>query len=107
LLQVRTARLYHDDASFGYRVPSKYTLPDCECYVELWDDELAIVAVRYLQSTIPAAVAGSDRSELTPDTEKELNNRNDNAQLLRYVEMVRRHGHRAAQVDPLDLMERE
>lgn len=25
------ARRYHDDASFGYRVPSKYELPDCEC----------------------------------------------------------------------------
>jgi len=23
-------RRYHDDASFGYRVPSKYKLPDCE-----------------------------------------------------------------------------
>ena len=23
-------RSYHDDASFGYRVPKKYKLPDCE-----------------------------------------------------------------------------
>ncbi|GMK58230.1 hypothetical protein CspeluHIS016_0502620 [Cutaneotrichosporon spelunceum] len=63
------ARRYHDDASFGYRVPSKYTLPDY--------------------------------------TAEELANRNENAALLRYVEMMRRHGHRAAKVDPLDLMERD
>lgn len=62
---------YHDDASFGYRVPSKYKLPDCK-----YD--------------------GS--AELMTDTDKELSNRNTNAQLLRYVEMVRRHGHRAAKV---------
>ncbi|KAL1409551.1 hypothetical protein Q8F55_003535 [Vanrija albida] len=60
---------YHDDASFGYRVPGKYTLPDY--------------------------------------TPAELANRNANAPLLRYVESVRRHGHRAAQIDPLDLMERD
>jgi probable 2-oxoglutarate dehydrogenase E1 component DHKTD1 len=41
------------------------------------------------------------------DTPDELANRNANAALLRYVEMMRRHGHRAAKVDPLDLMERE
>ena len=41
------------------------------------------------------------------DTEQELDNRNKNAPLLRYVESVRRHGHRAAQIDPLDLMDRE
>ena len=23
-------RRYHDEATFGYRVPVKYTLPDCE-----------------------------------------------------------------------------
>jgi 2-oxoglutarate dehydrogenase complex dehydrogenase (E1) component-like enzyme len=41
------------------------------------------------------------------DTAEELDNRNKNAPLLRYVESVRRHGHRAAQIDPLDLMDRE
>ena len=41
------------------------------------------------------------------DTTEELENRNQNAPLLRYVESVRRHGHRAAQIDPLDLMDRE
>nr|XP_019050186.1 oxoglutarate dehydrogenase (succinyl-transferring), E1 component [Kwoniella bestiolae CBS 10118]OCF29116.1 oxoglutarate dehydrogenase (succinyl-transferring), E1 component [Kwoniella bestiolae CBS 10118] len=38
---------------------------------------------------------------------EELDNRNENAPLLRYVESVRRHGHRAAQIDPLDLMDRD
>lgn len=32
------------------------------------------------------------------DTPEELANRNENAALLRYVEMMRRHGHRAAKV---------
>ncbi|KAK0527594.1 hypothetical protein OC842_004818 [Tilletia horrida] len=36
-----------------------------------------------------------------------LDNRNQNAALLRYVDNVRRHGHRAAKVDPLDMMDRE
>ncbi|WRT65523.1 oxoglutarate dehydrogenase (succinyl-transferring), E1 component [Kwoniella shivajii] len=62
-------RQYHDDSTFGYRVPQKYELPDY--------------------------------------TQKELDNRNANAPLLRYVESVRRHGHRAAQIDPLDLMDRD
>jgi probable 2-oxoglutarate dehydrogenase E1 component DHKTD1 len=44
---------------------------------------------------------------LIKDTKEELDNRNKNAPLLRYVESVRRHGHRAAQIDPLDLMDRE
>ncbi|WWD16700.1 oxoglutarate dehydrogenase (succinyl-transferring), E1 component [Kwoniella shandongensis] len=72
LLLFRVSRLnrsYHDDATFGYRVPSKYQLPDY--------------------------------------TQEELDNRNANAPLLRYVESVRRHGHRAAQIDPLDLMDRD
>ncbi|KAL9938230.1 hypothetical protein V8E36_002853 [Tilletia maclaganii] len=37
----------------------------------------------------------------------DLDNRNANAALLRYVDNVRRHGHRAAKVDPLDMMDRE
>ncbi|KAE8231074.1 hypothetical protein CF326_g3919 [Tilletia indica] len=36
-----------------------------------------------------------------------LENRNKNAALLRYVDNVRRHGHRAAKIDPLDMMARE
>ncbi|WVR03985.1 oxoglutarate dehydrogenase (succinyl-transferring), E1 component [Kwoniella sp. DSM 27419] len=64
-----SVRTYRDDATFGYRVPKKYDLPDY--------------------------------------TQEELDNRNANAPLLRYVESVRRHGHRAAQIDPLDLMDRD
>lgn len=88
-------RSYRDDGSFGFRKPKPYKLPDCEC--------------------------SSDGAD-TLDTQEELDNRNANAPLLRFVESVRRHGHRAAQVsisdmqcsrlltlqiDPLELMERE
>lgn len=40
-------------------------------------------------------------------TPSELSNRNTNAALLRYVDNVRRHGHRAALIDPLELMPRQ
>jgi 2-oxoglutarate dehydrogenase complex dehydrogenase (E1) component-like enzyme len=52
-------------------------------------------------------LATRDWTWLIKDTKEELDNRNKNAPLLRYVESVRRHGHRAAQIDPLDLMDRE
>lgn len=39
-------------------------------------------------------------------TAQELSNRARNASLLRLVESYRRHGHRAAKLDPLDLVER-
>ncbi|KAB5594248.1 Dehydrogenase E1 and transketolase domain containing 1 [Ceratobasidium theobromae] len=42
--------------------------------------------------------------DYTPD---QLENRAKNAALLRYVESVRQHGHRAASIDPLDLLERD
>lgn len=43
-----------------------------------------------------------------PDyTPAQLENRAKNASLLRYVESVRQHGHRAASIDPLDLLERD
>ncbi|CAE6425949.1 unnamed protein product [Rhizoctonia solani] len=43
-----------------------------------------------------------------PDyTQAQLENRAKNAALLRYVEAVRQHGHRAASIDPLDLLERD
>jgi hypothetical protein len=29
-LPAQTARVYHDDAAFGHRVPAKYELPDCK-----------------------------------------------------------------------------
>ncbi|KAJ7147082.1 Transketolase, pyrimidine binding domain-containing protein [Mycena crocata] len=43
-----------------------------------------------------------------PDyTPAQLKNRAENAPLLRYVDSVRTHGHRAARIDPLDLIKRE
>ncbi|KAH9887940.1 dehydrogenase E1 and transketolase domain-containing protein 1 [Cubamyces lactineus] len=43
-----------------------------------------------------------------PDyTPTQLENRVVNAPLLRYVDSLRTHGHRAARVDPLDLLQRE
>jgi probable 2-oxoglutarate dehydrogenase E1 component DHKTD1 len=43
-----------------------------------------------------------------PDyTQTELNNRMDNGSLLRMVQAFRTHGHRGAQLDPLDFMKRE
>lgn len=43
-----------------------------------------------------------------PDyTPTQLKNRVDNATLLRYVDSLRIHGHRAARIDPLDLIHRE
>ncbi|KAK0565686.1 hypothetical protein OC861_003633 [Tilletia horrida] len=47
------------------------------------------------------------RSEIPDYPEGHLQNRNANAALLRYVDNVRRHGHRAAKIDPLNLMARE
>jgi probable 2-oxoglutarate dehydrogenase E1 component DHKTD1 len=41
------------------------------------------------------------------DTESQLENRYINAPLLRYVDSMRTHGHRAARIDPLDLIQRE
>jgi probable 2-oxoglutarate dehydrogenase E1 component DHKTD1 len=41
------------------------------------------------------------------DTPVQLENRTVNAPLLRYVDSLRTHGHRAARIDPLDLMQRE
>ncbi|KAI0676210.1 dehydrogenase E1 and transketolase domain-containing protein 1 [Trametes maxima] len=43
-----------------------------------------------------------------PDyTPGQLQNRTINAPLLRYVDSLRTHGHRAARIDPLDLLQRE
>jgi probable 2-oxoglutarate dehydrogenase E1 component DHKTD1 len=41
------------------------------------------------------------------DTAEQLKNRSVNASLLRYVDSMRIHGHRAARIDPLDLIHRE
>ncbi|EGO30021.1 hypothetical protein SERLADRAFT_433954 [Serpula lacrymans var. lacrymans S7.9] len=37
----------------------------------------------------------------------QLQNRTENAPLLRYVDSLRTHGHRAASIDPLDFLQRE
>ncbi|EJU02343.1 dehydrogenase E1 and transketolase domain-containing protein 1 [Dacryopinax primogenitus] len=45
--------------------------------------------------------------EVDDYTEHQLANRTLNAALLRYADSVRLHGHRAASIDPLDLLERD
>ncbi|KAJ7259573.1 dehydrogenase E1 and transketolase domain-containing protein 1 [Mycena haematopus] len=48
------------------------------------------------------------REFIFPDyTPAQLRNRAENAALLRYVDLIRTHGHRAAHIDPLDLIQRE
>lgn len=48
------------------------------------------------------------RTFTLPDyTPAQLENRTANAPLLRYVDSLRTHGHRAARIDPLDLLQRE
>ncbi|KAF8879401.1 dehydrogenase E1 and transketolase domain-containing protein 1 [Infundibulicybe gibba] len=48
------------------------------------------------------------REFVFPDyTDTQLVNRHQNAALLRYVDSMRTHGHRAARIDPLDLIQRE
>lgn len=76
-------RLYHDE-SFGYRAPRSYQFTDCK-------------------STLPTCLINTDQ---IPDTSAQLTNRSENAALLRYVDSVRTHGHRAARIDPLDLIHR-
>ncbi|EJC99190.1 dehydrogenase E1 and transketolase domain-containing protein 1 [Fomitiporia mediterranea MF3/22] len=44
---------------------------------------------------------------LSDYTSSQLQNRATNAPLLRYVDSMRTHGHRAAHIDPLDLLQRE
>jgi 2-oxoglutarate dehydrogenase complex dehydrogenase (E1) component-like enzyme len=43
----------------------------------------------------------------SPDSPTQLHNRVINAPLLRYVDSLRIHGHRAARIDPLDLLQRD
>jgi len=78
------SRGYHDE-SFGYRKPPTFAFPDC-----------AYLLVYPIYSTYPYI-----------DTEAQLQNRHTNAALLRYVDSVRTHAHRAARIDPLDLIHRE
>lgn len=72
----------------------------------------AFAKVAHFQS--PTVSSSSARTSIptcltpdTTDTPSELVNRAENAALLRYVDSVRQHGHRAAKVDPLDLLERD
>lgn len=46
-------------------------------------------------------------SPLGQDTPEQLANRVTNAPLLRYADSLRTHGHRAASIDPLDILRRE
>ncbi|KAI9511036.1 dehydrogenase E1 and transketolase domain-containing protein 1 [Russula earlei] len=73
-------------------------------------------SVRYLRQSLSATRTYHDesygfrkpRSFLLPDYSlAQLQNRVINAPLLRYVESLRIHGHRAARIDPLDLLQRE
>ena len=79
-------RQYHDE-SFGFRKRREYVFPDCELGSFVIMDVIFILL--YL------------------DTPNQLQNRAENARLLRYVDAMRTHGHRAARIDPLDLGESE
>jgi probable 2-oxoglutarate dehydrogenase E1 component DHKTD1 len=82
-------RCYHDE-SFGYRKPREYVFPDCS----------SLSSCVFLQySNLPFFPP--------TDTQTQLDNRAANASLLRYVDSMRTHGHRAARIDPLDLIQRE
>lgn len=79
-------RDYHDN-SYGYREPRRFTLPDCMCH--------------HLPLMLHNSVL------YVTDSHTQLENRTANAPLLRYVDSLRTHGHRAARIDPLDLLQRE
>lgn len=78
-------RSYHD-TMYGYREPRQFTLPDCE------RDAVYFWCIR---------------AECISDSRSQLRNRAMNANLLRYVDSLRTHGHRAARIDPLDILQRE
>jgi len=40
-ITAKAARLYHDDAAFGHRVPAKYELPDCKQQNNLADSDFS------------------------------------------------------------------
>lgn len=82
-------RHYHDE-SFGYRKPREYAFPDC------------------LSLSSSSSFTHSNLPSFSPtDTQTQLDNRAANAPLLRFVDSMRTHGHRAARIDPLDLIQRE
>lgn len=82
-----SVRSYHD-RSFGFREPRKLKIPDCT-------------------NAFSFSVPTPNLTYTLADTPSELENRSTNAALLRYVDSVRQHGHRAATIDPLDLLERD
>ena len=84
-------RGYHDE-SFGFRKPREYVFPDCER-----------TCANVLNNLSSLLIAVSFRA----DTQTQLENRATNAALMRYVDSMRTHGHRAARIDPLDLIHRE
>ena len=54
-----------------------------------------------------ARLSPLSHSCLASDTPEQLANRVTNAPLLRYADALRTHGHRAASIDPLDILRRE
>ncbi|KAJ7784423.1 thiamine diphosphate-binding protein [Mycena metata] len=86
------ARRYHDE-SFGYRKPKEFVFPDFD---------------RSRQTHRHSYRIGEYASLLNMHADlNSLPRRAENAALLRYVDSVRTHGHRAARIDPLDLIHRE
>ena len=84
-------RGYHDE-SFGFRKPREYVFPDCK---------RDFVQSFYTKSFVRPFLT------VVADTQSQLENRASNAALMRYVDSMRIHGHRAARIDPLDLIHRE
>lgn len=68
------------------------------------DESSRYLTVPYLLRSLTLTVAHTYHA---PDTETQLKNREVNAPLLRYADSMRTHGHRAARIDPLDLLQRE
>ena len=83
---VALRRAYHDE-SFGFRKPRQFAMPDC---MSPFPSQLNLEVDLFL-----------------PDTPVQLSNRVINASLLRYADALRTHGHRAASIDPLGLLQQE
>lgn len=96
-------RSYHDD-SFGYQKARKIIIPDCTCLLILCS---GFAPIPHCHPDHHYALRGTHNLSNHPDTPAQLHNRATNAPLLRYVDSMRTHGHRAASIDPLDLLHRE
>lgn len=89
-------RSYHDE-SFGFRKPRIFTHADCKSLVNPGTCEV-----------VPRTHGWPlNPHSLGIDSEKQLQNRVENAPLLQYVEAFRTFGHAAANIDPLELLHRE